>query len=229
MRRVHYAWIVAAVGFVTLITTAGFRSTSGVLIVPLQEEFGWSRALLGFAVFVNLMLFGLCGPFAAALAERYGLKRVMIGALAAVSIGSSLTVFMSAPWQLVLLWGVVNGFATGAISVPLAALIANRWFVRRRGLVTGILTASNATGQLIFLPALAWIVQSHGWRYAAVTVAVVAVAIVLPLVALLMRDRPDDLGLVPYGADVADPPAAGGNPFRGAVQGLLDARHSNTF
>jgi MFS family permease len=229
MRRVHYAWIVATVGFVTLITTAGFRSTSGVLIVPLQDEFGWSRAMLGFAVFVNLMLFGLCGPFAAALAERYGLKRVMIGALLAVSVGSSLTVFMSATWQLVLLWGVVNGIATGAISVPLAALIANRWFVRRRGLVTGILTASNATGQLIFLPALAWIVQSHGWRYAAVTVAVVAVGIVLPLVALLMRDRPEDVGLFPYGADVADPPTAGGNPFRGAVQGLLDARHSNTF
>ena len=131
----------------------------------------------------------------------------MIGALLAVSIGSSLTVFMSAPWQLVLLWGVVNGIATGAISVPLAALIANRWFVRRRGLVTGILTASNATGQLIFLPALAWIVQSHGWRYAAVTVAVVAIGIVLPLVALLMRDRPEDVGLFPYGADVADPPA----------------------
>src|SRR6476646_7632242 len=190
MKRVHYAWIVAAVGFVTLITTAGFRSTSGVLIVPLQDEFGWSRSLLGFAVFVNLMLFGLCGPFAAALAERYGLKRVMIGALLAVSIGSSLTVFMSAAWQLVLLWGVVNGIATGAISVPLAALIANRWFVRRRGLVTGVLTASYATGQLIFLPALAWIVQSHGWRYAAVTVAAVAVGIVLPLVAFLMRDRP---------------------------------------
>ena len=227
MRRVHYAWIVAAVGFVTLITTAGFRSTSGVLIVPLQDEFGWSRATLGFAVFVNLMLFGLGGPFAAALAERYGLKRVMIGALLAVSVGSSLTIFMSAPWQLVLLWGVVNGIATGAISVPLAALIANRWFVRRRGLVTGILTASNATGQLIFLPALAWIVQSYGWRYAAVTVAVVAIGIVLPLVALLMRDRPEDS---------ASSPTAPTSPIRrrraatrsaAPSQGLLDARHSN--
>ena len=229
MKRVHYAWIVAAVGFVTLITTAGFRSTSGVLIVPLQDEFGWSRSLLGFAVFVNLMLFGLGGPFAAALAERYGLKRVMIGALAggvdrlepdrvherSMAAGTAL--------------GRRQRIATGAISVPLAALIANRWFVRRRGLVTGVLTASNATGQLIFLPALAWIVQSHGWRYAAVTVAIVAVGIVLPLVALLMRDRPEDVGLFPYGADVADPPAAGGNPFRAAVQGLLDARHSNTF
>lgn len=229
MRRPHYAWIVAAVGFVTLITTAGFRSTSGVLIVPLQDEFGWSRATLGFAVSINLFLFGLGGPFAAALAERYGLRRVMIGALLCVSIGSSLTVFMHAPWQLDLLWGVINGIATGAISVPLAAMIANRWFVKRRGLVTGLLTASNATGQLVFLPALAWIVQTYGWRYAAVTVAVVAIAVVLPLVALLMRDRPADLGLFPYGADVADPASTRGNPFKAAIAGLAGARHSRTF
>lgn len=229
MRRVHYAWIVAAVGFATLITTAGFRSTSGVLIVPLQDEFGWSRATLGLAVSVNLLFFGLGGPFAAAFAERYGLRRVMIAALVAVSIGSSLTVFMHASWQLVVLWGVVNGIATGAISVPLAALIANRWFVTRRGLVTGILTASNATGQLVFLPALAWIVESHGWRWAAVTVAAAAMCVVLPLVALLMRDRPSDVGAFPYGADAADPVLANANPFRSAVDGLKLARTSTTF
>jgi MFS family permease len=229
MRRPHYAWIVAAVAFVTLITTAGFRSTSGVLIVPLQDEFGWSRATLGFAVSINLFLFGLGGPFAAALAERYGLRRVMVGALLSVSVGSSLTIFMHAPWQLDVLWGVINGVATGAISVPLAAMIANRWFVERRGLVTGLLTASNATGQLVFLPALAWVVESFGWRYAAVTVAAVAIGVVLPLVALLMRDRPEDVGLFPYGGDKADPARSGVNPFKAAVGGLLDARRSTTF
>src|SRR5438874_5252728 len=184
MRRVHYAWLVAAAGFVTLITSAGFRSTAGVLIVPLQDEFGWSRATIGFAVSVNLVLFGLSAPFAAALVERFGMRRVMVCALVAVSASSSLTVLMGAPWQLDLLWGVVNGLATGAVSVPLAAIIANRWFVRRRGLVTGILTASNATGQLIFLPLLASIVTHFGWRYAAVATSGTAVVVVLPLVAL---------------------------------------------
>ena len=152
MRRVHYAWVVAAVGFVTLITAAGFRSTTGVLIVPLQNEFGWSRATIGVAVAINLVLYGLGGPFSAALVERFGVRRVTIGALLGVSAGSSLTVLMTAPWQLDILWGVVNGLATGAIAIPLAAIIANRWFVERRGLVTGVLTASSATGQLIFLP-----------------------------------------------------------------------------
>src|SRR5690242_2628071 len=141
MRRVHYAWIVAAVGFVTLITAAGFRSTTGVLIVPLQDEFGWSRATIGIAIPIHLLPYGLGGPFAAALVERFGVRRVAVSAFLAVSASSGLTTLMHAPWQLDVLWGLVNGLATGAISVPLAAIIANRWFVARRGLVTGLLTA----------------------------------------------------------------------------------------
>jgi MFS family permease len=231
MKRVHYAWIVAAVGFVTLITAAGFRSTSGVLIVPLEDEFGWSRATIGLAISINLVCFGLAGPFAAALVERFGLRRVMIAALVAVSVGSSLTVFMQAPWQLCLLWGVVNGLATGAVSVPLAAIIANRWFVARRGLVTGLLTASNATGQLVFLPALAAIVTSFGWRWAAVTVATVAVGVVLPLVALIVRNFPEDVGLLPFGAsdDVSRSTSGPSNPFALAVDGLRIGMRSSNF
>ncbi|HEY3183763.1 MAG TPA: MFS transporter [Gaiellaceae bacterium] len=231
MRRVHYAWIVAAVGFVTLITAAGFRSTSGVLIVPLEDEFGWSRATIGLAISINLLCFGLGGPFAAALVERFGLRRVMVGALVAVSAGSSLTVFMTEPWQLCLLWGVVNGLATGAVSVPLAAIIANRWFVARRGLVTGLLTASNATGQLVFLPALAAIVSSYGWRWAAVTVATVAVGVVLPLVALVVRNFPEDVGLLPFGASDKLSQATSGpsNPFALAVDGLRMGMGSTNF
>jgi sugar phosphate permease len=231
VRRVHYAWVVAAVGFVTLITAAGFRSSTSVLIVPLQNEFGWSRATIGVAIAINLVLYGLGGPFSAALVERFGVRRIAIGALLAVSAGSSLTVFVKAPWQLDILWGFVNGFATGAIAIPLAAIIANRWFVQRRGLVTGVLTASSATGQLVFLPALAAIVTHFGWRYASVTVSVVAVAIVLPLVALVVRDRPADIGLMPFGATEPDPPpaAAQGNAFSTALGGLRAARTSTAF
>jgi sugar phosphate permease len=230
MRRVHYAWIVAAVGFVTLITAAGFRSATSVLIVPLQNDFGWSRATIGVAVAINLVLYGLGGPFSAALVERFGVRKVVITALLGVSVGSSLTVLMTAPWQLDVLWGLVNGLATGAISIPLAAIIANRWFVQRRGLVTGVLTASSATGNLIFLPVLAAIVSHWGWRYASLTVSTVAIAVVLPLVALVLRDRPADIGLMPFGATVPDPtPAPAGNPFASAVSGLRSASSSSAF
>jgi MFS family permease len=230
MRRIHYSWIIAAVGLVTLITSAGFRSTTGILIVPLQDEFGWSRATISFAVAINLVIYGLGGPFAAAFVEKYGMRRVITVAVLGISLGAGLSTLMTEPWQLGILWGVVNAAATGAISVPLGAMIANRWFARRRGLVTGLLTASNASGQLIFLPLLAWIVTQWGWRYAAGTAAAVALVLVLPLVLLFIRDRPSDLGLAPYGSDVIEPaPTVTGNPFASAVRTLGTVRRSRAF
>jgi MFS family permease len=229
-RRPHYAWIIAAVGLVTLITSSGFRSTTGILIVPLQDEFGWSRATIGFAVAINLVIYGLGGPFAAAFVEKYGMRRVITVAVLGISLGAGLSTRMNAPWQLDIFWGVVNAAATGAISVPLGAMIANRWFARRRGLITGLLTASNASGQLIFLPLLAWIVTRWGWRYAAGTAAAVALVVVLPLVLVFIRDRPSDIGIAPYGStEIEPPPVVTGNPFASAVRTLGTVRHSRAF
>src|SRR4051812_33665338 len=228
--RFHYAWVIVVVTFVTLITTAGFRATPGVLIVPLQEEFGWSRATISLAVSLGLVLFGLTAPFSAALMECFGVQRVMLVAVATVAVGAAATTLMTAPWQLDLLWGVVVGGATGAVAVPLAATIANRWFEQRRGLVTGILTASNASGQMVFLPALALLVTAFGWRSAALAVSAVALFVVIPIVALGMRDRPQSIGLLPYGAteDVPVPPRPT-HPFRPAIDGLRLGLRSRTF
>ena len=229
-RPLHYGWLIVVVTFVTLITTAGFRATPGVLIVPLQQEFGWSRATISLAVSLGLLLFGLTAPFSAALMERFGVRRVMLVALAVIAAGASLTTVMTAPWQLDLLWGVVVGGATGAVSVPLAATVANRWFTTRRGLVTGLLTASNASGQMIFLPVLAWLVTNEGWRWAPIAVATVAMVIVLPIVAIVVRDRPQSIGIEPYGATEPEPvPERSSRPFRPAVDGLLLGVRSRTF
>jgi MFS family permease len=228
-RAMHRAWIVAAVAFVALVGAAGFRATPGVLIVPLQDEFGWTRAATSLAVSVNLVLFGLTAPFAAALMDRFGIRRVTAAALALVAAGSGLTVFMNATWQLVLCWGVLVGLGTGSMAMVFAATVANRWFVRHRGLVVGVLTAGGATGQLVFLPLLAWLADRHGWRSAALTVAVAAL-VVVPLVVLVLRDRPVDVGLLPYGArgPVAAPPAPGG-AARAAVGALRAAARRKEF
>src|SRR5499427_6828146 len=184
-RRFHRAWSVAAVAFVAIIGAAGFRATPGVLITPLQDEFGWSRATISSAVSVNLLFFGLTAPFAAALMDRFGMRRVVAVALLLVATGSGLTVFMDASWQLVLCWGVLVGLGTGSMALAFVATVTSRWFVKRRGLVTGILTAGGATGQLIFLPLLAVLVSAHGWRSAALVVAAAAVA-VAPLAMWLL-------------------------------------------
>jgi MFS family permease len=229
LRRIHYAWIVAAVTFIALMGAAGFRSTPGVLIVPLQHEFGWNRAVISVAVSINLILFGLTGPFAAALMDRFGIRQVTVGALVTVATGALLTTLMNAPWQLYLLWGVVVGLGTGCMASVLAATVAGRWFVRRRGLVLGALSAAGATGQLIFLPALGYMAQNIGWRVVAITVGLAALAVV-PIVALFLRNRPSDLGLRAYGATEADAsPLTTGSPIANAFRGLRLGVRSRDF
>ncbi|UKY50885.1 MFS transporter [Streptomyces inhibens] len=228
-RRPHRAWSVAAVTFLTIIGAAGFASLPGLLIDPLHAEFHWSRGTIGFAVSVNLALYGLTAPFAAALMDRFGIRRVVAVALMVIATGAWLTVFMTTSWQLVLLWGVLVGLGSGSMALAFAATVTGRWFVERRGLVTGILTAAGASGQLVFLPLLSWIVDRHDWRPAAVTVALAALAVV-PLVWLLLRDHPADVGLAPYGATefVPKPPPQRGAARR-AVRALVSAARTGPF
>jgi MFS family permease len=231
-RTVHRAWIIAAVTFVTMLGAAGFRSVPSVLMDPLHMEFGWSHATIGSAMSINMTLFGLMSPFAAALMDRFGIRPVVTVALVLVAAGSGLTVFMTSSWQLLLLWGLLVGIGTGSMSMAFVATVSTRWFVARRGLVSGILTAANATGQLIFLPVLAGLTAHHGWRPASVTVSVAALAVV-PLVLLLMRDHPHDLDLLAYGAtaDEPGPPRADrvGSSAGVAVRTLLSAARRPIF
>jgi sugar phosphate permease len=229
--RFHPAWAVAVIAFVALVGAAGFRATPSVLIRPLHDEFGWSLGTISAAVSVNLLLYGLTAPFAAALMEKFGIRRVVMFALLLVSAGSGLTVLMRASWQLILLWGVLVGLGTGSMALAFVATVTNRWFVRRRGLVIGVLTAGGAAGQLIFLPVLARLTESQGWRTAALTVAVAALAVV-PLVFWRLRDRPADLGVTAYGAgpDDALPAAApAGNAARTALVALRNAARTRPF
>lgn len=219
--RLHYAWVIAAVTFVILLVTAGVRATPGVLMVPLEDEFGWSRTAISGAVAINIALFGLIGPFAASVMDRWGLRRVVLAALALLASAVALTTFMQHQWQLVLLWGVLVGAGTGVTSMVLAAIVATRWFDARRGLVVGLLSAANATGQLIFLPLLASVVDERGWRGATLVVAGAAVAVFV-VVALLMRDRPEDIGLRRFGQG---PELAGGHTAL-AMSPLAALRHA---
>lgn len=213
-RRVHPAWWVAAATFLALLGAAAFRATPSVMIEPLRAEFGWSIGTISMALSVNLALFGITAPFAAALMERFGVRRVVSIALLMVAAGSGLTVFMTASWQLVLLWGVIVGLGTGSMAMALVATVVGRWFVARRGLVSGILTAASATGQLIFLPTIAHIVQSAGWRTASLTISACALAVV-PVVLLFLRERPADVGALPYGSDRSGHDASTSRSARG--------------
>ena len=231
-RNIHYAWVMVGVTFFTALISAGTVGAPGVFIVPLQQEFGWTTAEVSSALSIRFILFGLMAPFAAALLNRYGLRNVTLSALLIVASALLISLAMTKLWQLILLWGVVIGIGTGMTALVLGATIAARWFAARRGLVVGILTASVATGQLLFLPLLAAITERMGWRIALALMCVM-LAIAASAVLLLMRDRPGDVGLRPFGDDTTQPlpaPSVNKAPILAAALGTLrDASKSRVF
>jgi sugar phosphate permease len=232
--KLHYGWIVAGITFVTLLAAAGARATPGVIMLPFGNEFQWSRAKVASIVSINIFLYGLVGPFAAALYQRFGLRRTMLAAVGLLGLGYGLSTIATQYWHFVVLWGAVVGLGSGMAATVLGAAVVNRWFTERRGLVMGVLTASTATGQLIFLPSLAKAVELHGWRTAMWIVAG-ATAVIAPLIWLLMRDDPLDVGQRRYGepedrnatARPATHPA--GNPAMIAIRTLGEAMRMRDF
>jgi len=228
--KVHPAWIAAIVTFFTLVATAGFRSAPSVLIVPLEDAFGWNREQISLAISVNVLLFGLTAPFAAALMDRFTVRKVVMSALTTVSIGAFLTTQIHAPWQLVATWGVIVGIGTGSMALVFAATVANRWFVKRRGLVIGGLTAASATGQLIFLPGLTRLSELHGWKSIGLTIGAASLVMV-PMIYLFLREKPADIGFLPYGApnDWQPPVKSGMNAAKLALVTLKEASAHKDF
>jgi MFS family permease len=231
-RNIHYGWVMVAVTFFTALITAGTVGAPGVFIVPLQREFGWSAAEISSALSIRFILFGLMAPFAAALMNRYGLRNVTLAALLIVASALVASLAMTKVWHLILLWGVVIGIGTGLTALVLGATIAARWFSARRGLVVGILTASVATGQLVFLPLLAGVTERMGWRVALLLVCAM-LALAAFAVAMVMRDRPSDVGLRPFGEkgkEPLPPPPPSDAPIAAAALGTLgDAARTRVF
>jgi MFS family permease len=229
-QKIHPGWIAVTVTFFTLMASAGYRSAPSVLIVPLEDAFGWSRSQIAFAVSINVLLFGLVAPFAAALMERFTVRKVVMSALALVSLSSTSTIFMTQPWHLWLLWGLGVGVGAGSMALVFAATIANRWFIARKGIVIGALTAATASGQLVFLPLLSHFAITYGWKSVSLTVGG-ASALIIPFIFLFLKEKPELLGLAPYGAPVGwqPPPPNEMSAGKIAIDTLTKSSKSKDF
>ena len=226
----HYALAVVAVVFVALLAAAGLRSTPAVLMVPWEDAFGWPREVTSFAAACGIFLFGLTGPFAAAAMQRFGIRATVMVALAMMGLSTLASLFMTAPWQLIVTWGLVSGIGSGCIATVLSAVIVNRWFVTNRGLVMGLFAASTSTGTLIFFPGLSALALAGGWQSVVLCVAITMLALI-PLVYWLLPEWPADVGQVPYGADPGHPPErpASGNPLKIAFTALGEGVKDRDF
>ena len=230
MKRIHYSWVILAVSFLAIIVAGIIRSSSGVFIEPFEQEFGWGRPSISFAFALSLFLYGLSGPFMAAFVERFGLRKVMLSSMGLLVVGLSLTFVMKTEWQLTLIWGVLIGIGSGLFLTVLSAQVANRWFVKRRGLAVGILMAATATGQLVLLPVLAWLVNEYSWRTAILLIFSMGIGMFI-LLFIFMRNYPRDIGIPPLGeeelAKKVIPPV--GNPFKIAIIVLFEALRVKEF
>jgi sugar phosphate permease len=228
--HLHYAWVVAGVAFLTLLAAVAVRATPSVLIVPLEQAFGWSSGTISFAIAINIVLYGLMGPFSGALMQRFGIRRTVFVALTLLAASVGASSFMTQPWQLVLSWGIAVGLGSGATALVLGATIVNRWFAERQGVVMGFITASTATGQLVFLPMLASVADKAGWR-PVVWIAAAVAAAMIPIVALLLPDSPADIGLKRYGGEEESDAAVTTrtNPLGIALSALGRASRSGGF
>ncbi|KQX49000.1 MFS transporter [Paenibacillus sp. Root444D2] len=227
--KLHYGWVVIFIVFLTLLVSAGISSFPSVLIQSLEKEYGWNRAAISGVISIRILLYGLIGPFSAAMLAKFGIRRMMVSAIILMLISLGLTPFIKEIWQLMLLWGVLGGLSTGALANVLGITVANRWFVKHKGLVIGLLTASAATGQLLFLPLLAKITSENGWRYA-VYLIMAALILLVPIIAIWMRNHPYDVGVAPLGStEITKPIPFQGNLFLTPIRTLVAAMRNGTF
>ncbi|MGG0286993.1 MFS transporter [Peribacillus butanolivorans] len=231
MNRFHYSWIILIITFFSIIVAGIVRSSSGVFIVPFENEFGWDRSVISLAFAISLFLYGLSGPFMAALIEVLGLKKMMVFAMSTLLAGVFLTFFMEHEWQLILIWGIIIGLGSGLFLTVLSPYVANRWFEKRRGLAVGILTASTATGQLVLLPVLAIIIENYSWRWAIGLIMVLSL-FMLAIILLFMKNTPKEVGILPYGLEEESQEAnlvQKKNPIVMAFQSLIEAVRVKEF
>ncbi|PLT33423.1 MFS transporter [Bacillus sp. V5-8f] len=225
MTRIHYGWVILGITFFSIIVAGIIRSSSGVFLVPFEEEFGWDRAFISLSFAISLVIYGFSGPFIAAMFENVGVKKMMLLAMSVLMLGIGFTFFMEYSWQLILIWGIIFGLGSSVFLTVLSTYVANRWFEKRRGLVIGILTASTATGQLIFLPVLASIIEKSSWRWAMGLILALSI-VMIPLILVFMKNHPKEIGLTRYGQMSAETEAAAfqkKNPIHNAFTVLKEA------
>lgn len=232
MKKLHYSWVILVVTFISIIVAGIIRSSSGIFIDPFETEFGWGRPAISFAFAVGLFLYGFSGPFMAAFVDIFGLKKMMLYSMAILTVGLSLTFVMNSEWQLILIWGVMLGIGSGLFLTVLSTQVANRWFVKRRGLAVGFLTAATATGQLVLLPVLASFVENYSWRAAIALIFALSIAMLI-IIAIFMKSWPKDVGTTPYGQEehvLNEPPIISNrNPFKVAINSLIEGLKVKEF
>jgi MFS family permease len=197
--RFFYGYIVVAAAFIIMAVCWGIFNAFGVFFIPLVDEFGWSRATISGAFSVSMILSGLLGMVMGGLNDRFGPRIVLAPCGLLLGLGYLLMSQANTSWQLYLFFGVIVGIAMGGIWIPLLSSVA-RWFVGRRGLMTGIVMSGGGVGRLIGPPVVNQLISAYDWRTSYIILGAVVLISVVLAAQFLKRD-PSKMGQQPYGGD----------------------------
>lgn len=229
IKKIHYSWVILIVTFLSVIVAAVTNTMSGVMMIPFEKEFGWDRASISGAFAICITLVGFSGPIIAGLYQKFTVKKIVIAGMGTLLLAIFLTTFMKQIWQLYLIWGIVIGLSAGVFLTILNAYVATTWFEKKRGVALGILTSASAVGQLVFLPLLAYIVESFSWRSAIYLIFSFGLLVYL-LIIIFMKNDPSDIGLLPLGAITSNKKQSNQvNPVKAAFEGLKLGAKSKVF
>ena len=205
---IYYGWLIVAASFFISLLTVGGRNGFGVFVIPMSEEFEWDRGTISLAASIGFLLNGLSQPFIGRLYDRVGGRRLILVSLVVIGVSNLLLAATNHIIFLIIVFGVIMAIAMSGGSLNTAVSIISKWFEKKRAMAVAIIAAGAPMGGLILVPLSSYLIQLAGWRTTWAVLGVMVLTLAVPLAYFIMRERPEDLGLLPDG--VSAPTGAGG-------------------
>ncbi|MCP1357219.1 MFS transporter [Aneurinibacillus migulanus] len=204
MKRIHYAWMILGLTFLSLLTVQGFRSSFGAFILPWESEFSTTRGMISLLALVSFIVYGLSQPVIGRLIDKVGVRKILSLGTLLVGISAILTFFVTSSLQLFLLYGVIASIGFGGVSGVAASVAVTNWFQEKRGLALGIITAGTSAGQFVLVPTSLFLIEWVGWKTTIVSLGIFLSAIVFPILFICLRDYPEEKGIQRYGEEKSE-------------------------
>ncbi|NRG26617.1 MFS transporter [Bacillus circulans] len=203
-RTFHYAWIIVFVTFLTFLAVQGVRLSFGAFVEPWETEFSMNRGTISLISTLSFVIYGLSQPLIGRLVDKLGARLILSFSTFLVGISIFLTAFVTHPWQLFFLYGIMVSLGVGGASNVAATVVVTNWFNEKRGLAFGIMEAGFGAGQMLLVPGSLLLIHLLNWKMTVFILGAFLVLFVFPIVLLFLRNHPKEKGLVPIGGEIAE-------------------------
>lgn len=203
-RKLHYAWIIVFVTFLTLLAVQGVRLSFGAFIQPWEEEFSLDRGTISLISMLSFIVYGASQPLIGRLVDKFGPRIILSFSTLLVGLSIFFTYLVTTPWQLFILYGIIASLGVGGASNVASTVIVTNWFNEKRGLAFGIMEAGFGAGQMLLVPGSLMLIHWFNWKVTVIVLGIFLILIVFPIVLLFLRNDPAEKNLLPIGGANAE-------------------------